>query len=127
MATPARSNRRLIVAVETVAEGIAVMRLHGNLDINSVPILEAYLEPLWRQPGLSGLVVDVAEVDFCDSTGLGKLMGARNLCEGRGLGFALAGVTGIMQRLLVLTGLYPYLEAYPDTDTAVRNLTGTPE
>nr|BFE87892.1 hypothetical protein GCM10020093_104930 [Planobispora longispora] len=103
------------------------MRLSGNLDINSVPVLQAYLEPLWRQPRLSGLVVDVAEVDFCDSTGLGKLMGARNLCQGRGVGFALAGAVGIMQRLLVLTGLHPYLDTYPDADAAVRNLASPPE
>ncbi|MBG0828244.1 STAS domain-containing protein [Planomonospora sp. ID67723] len=114
---------RLSVDTDAATGGITVMHVRGELDISSAPILRAHLEPLRKQADLRALVMDIAEVSFCDSTGLSELIAAFNHCRTRGAGFALAGARGIMQRLLTITGLRSHLTIFPDVTTAIHEMT----
>jgi anti-sigma B factor antagonist len=78
--------------------------LEGALDLATVPKLKQVLQGL-GPPEITRLVVDVGALDFCDSTGLGTMLGAlRRMREGNG-DFAIAGASGTVMRLLEVTGL----------------------
>lgn len=81
-----------------------VIHLLGTCDLATVPDLRAALMPL-APPEVTRLVVDVSKLEFCDSTGLGTMLGAlRRMNEGGGE-FAIAGAQGTVLRLLQITGL----------------------
>lgn len=80
------------------------VRLEGTCDLATVPQLREALVPL-APPEVRRLVIDVSELEFCDSTGLGTMLGAlRRMREGGGE-FAIAGAHGTVLKLLRITGV----------------------
>jgi anti-sigma B factor antagonist len=89
----------------TVAEqpGSSVLHVKGELDVGSAPKLKAELAGLIAE-GSRVLVVDLSEVGFVDSSGLGVLIGAHN--ELRELGGEIRVVVHPqVKRMLERTGL----------------------
>jgi anti-sigma B factor antagonist len=86
--------------------GTALLRPAGELDMSSVPQLEASLRAA-VEGGARHLVVDLRGLDFMDSTGLTLLM--RWQRESRRDGFELALVRGDerIHRLFELTAMEP--------------------
>jgi anti-sigma B factor antagonist len=80
------------------------VKLKGECDIGSAPALREALRSL-TPPAVTDLVVDVSELDFIDSTGLGVIVGAlRRIREGGGE-LTLSGARGAVQRVLEVTRL----------------------
>jgi anti-anti-sigma factor len=89
--------------VDFVEQGTsAVLALSGELDVASSPMLEA---ELIRAADREFVIVDLRELDFIDSTGLGTLVRAHQQAQEAGRRFALVRGPGQVQRLLGLTGL----------------------
>ncbi len=63
--------------------GDTVVRVHGDLDGDTARALNLCLCGL-ASGGLLDLVVDLDEVSFCDSTGLGVLLGVHRRLAGGG-------------------------------------------
>jgi anti-sigma B factor antagonist len=87
-------------------EDQAVVSVGGDLDYDSHGRLEEALDAALdggRPP--SGLVVDLAEVTYCDSCGLRVLLGAQARAHDVGAAFVLRGAQGQPARALKLTGL----------------------
>lgn len=81
-----------------------IVYLEGMCDLATVPQLRQALMAL-GPPDVMELVVDVNLLEFCDSTGLGTMLGAlRRMREGGGE-FGIAGARGSVLRLLEITGL----------------------
>jgi anti-sigma B factor antagonist len=54
---------------------------------------------------VTNLVIDVSGLDFCDSTGLGTILGGlRRMREGGGE-LTITGARGVVLRLLQITGI----------------------
>jgi anti-sigma B factor antagonist len=80
------------------------VHLEGTCDLATVPALREALMPL-APPEVTRLVINVSQLDFCDSTGLGTMLGAlRRMREGDGE-FSIAGAHGTVLKLLQITGL----------------------
>jgi anti-sigma B factor antagonist len=63
----------------------AVLQVSGELDLVSSPTLRQHVHDVVAD-GRHGLVLDLSEVFFCDSSGVGVLIAARRLirsCQGR--------------------------------------------
>ena len=82
-----------------------VVALRGEIDLSTSPLLRATLTSL-IDAGAHDVTVDLSEVSFVDSTGLGVLVGALQLLQARG-GDALfiRGVGPAVRRVFELTGL----------------------
>ena len=80
------------------------VRLSGSCDLATAPALRQTLHAL-TPPEVHDVLLDVTELDFIDSTGLGVVLGAmRRLREGGG-SLAIAGASGIVRRVLEITDL----------------------
>ena len=79
-----------------------MLAVFGELDVASTPELEAELV---RATDKELVVVDLRELEFIDSTGLGVLVKAHDRAREAGRRFALVRGLGQVQRLLGLTGL----------------------
>jgi len=86
------------------ADGRAVVRVAGDVDIDTAPRLRAAVVDLLDR-GNRALAVDVSHVDFIDSTGLGVLVGALKETQDRDGTLELICRQRRMLNLLHLTGL----------------------
>ena len=107
------------VAARTIGAG-AVVTVEGELDVATAPRLRAGVAALVLGPGQL-LVVDLAGVTFCDSSGISALIAARNVAEAAGAGVALAAVPARLSRTFELIGLADFFPAYPSAEDAFRD------
>lgn len=80
------------------------IRAIGELDLATVPIVEAELAELWLV-GFARLVLDLREVSFLDSTGLRMLLMWDAHGREDGMVFAVIPGPPVVQRVLDLTGV----------------------
>jgi anti-anti-sigma factor len=80
----------------------------------------ARLRPLWERADLGAVVLDMAELEFCDSVGVGEIIAAMKRSDAAGKRFMLSGVHGVLARVLTLTGLRRAFEVHAGADAAVR-------
>ncbi len=97
----AQSGRLL---VEVREEGTsAVITPAGELDHHTADLLREPVEDCLDR-GFARLVVDCSQLEFCDSTGLNVLLGARLKAEAAGGGVHLAGMLPVVARVFEITG-----------------------
>jgi anti-sigma B factor antagonist len=89
------------------------LRVEGELDLATAPVLAAHLDPLpsWCHD----VVIDVAGLRFVDSTGLGVLLRAHHVARDEGRRLLLASPSDRLRRLLEISALADILlVAEPD-------------
>ncbi|MEU8828570.1 STAS domain-containing protein [Streptomyces sp. NPDC048636] len=96
----------------------AVVTPAGELDHHTADVLR---EPLERcvEGGRARLVVDCSKLEFCDSTGLNVLLGARLKAEAEGGGVHLAGMQPIVARVFEITGAEAVFTLHDSLDAAL--------
>lgn len=101
-------------------EGIDVVTVVGEVDIYTVARLrEAMLELLGAEP--RDVVVDITEVPFLDSVGLGVLVGALRRARLAGGVVRLAGPDALAATVLRVTGMVKVFRNYPDVTSALAH------
>jgi anti-sigma B factor antagonist len=95
------------LAEEAGDGGERIIRLRGELDIESTPELERAL--LRSRPAGERVVLDLSELKFMDSTGLRVLLAAREAAEQGRWELRLRAVPPNIRRLFDMTGLHEAL------------------
>jgi anti-sigma B factor antagonist len=95
-----------------------VMRLAGEIDVYTAPLVREKLDEQIRK-GRNDLVLDLTDVSFLDSTGLGVLVGRLKHARTTGGSLCLFGADDRVLRVFSITGLDKVFEIYPDLDTAL--------
>ncbi|HZS31727.1 MAG TPA: STAS domain-containing protein [Gaiellaceae bacterium] len=112
------SSRESPVAGVDRRDGAVVVSLTGELDLyNAEDVRAALLECCAEEPPV--LVVDLAEVNFIDSTALGVLIEARSRMTDRG-GFRLAAPGLETRRALEVSGLDRHFSVHDTVDAALE-------
>ncbi|MEN3584678.1 STAS domain-containing protein [Streptomyces sp. ZYX-F-203] len=93
---------RLLVEVREEGHS-AVVAPAGELDHHTADLLREPLEDFLVK-GFNRLVVDCGRLEFCDSTGLNVLLGARLKAEAAGGGVHLAAMRPVVARVFEITG-----------------------
>lgn len=94
---------------DAAGDGERVIRVRGELDIESAPELERAL--LRSRPAGERVVLDLAELKFMDSTGLRVLLRARAAADAGRWEINLRNVPPIIRRLFDMTGVQAALPA----------------
>lgn len=97
---------------------LAVIALSGEFDITTAPAVRARALDLITD-GHPDLVADLSGVTFCDSSGLGALVGIWRCAKGADGTLILAAIPDRLSRLLSVTGMDTFLPAYPSADAAL--------
>lgn len=109
---PARGNLQIDVRNE---QDRVVLRLDGELDLASAPLLQSEIEN--AEAGNTALVVlDLQGLEFIDSTGLRIILAAHERSQEREQGFALTRVQQQVQRLLTITRVGEHLRIIASPD-----------
>lgn len=112
------------------AHGVQVLRVSGEIDLHSVPRFQDALEKTVAAaeqevaPSARVLVVDLSELGFMDSMGLGTLIGSTEEFREGGGEVRLVVLGGEVMRVLEVTGMGEALRVYPDVPSAVENRRG---
>lgn len=92
--------------------GTATVAPHGEIDVLTVDRLRAALAgALAARP--NELVVELRDLTFIDSTGLGALIGGFQRARDAGVRFRLAHPSPAVRQILVLSGLLEVVEITP--------------
>jgi anti-sigma B factor antagonist len=100
--------------------GTLVFKLRGSLDLATAPTVRAALGEA-TEKGSQHLIVDLTQLEFLDSTGLGVLIGAHRRAVERGESFRLVVGEGAIARLLNITGLIAVFAVYQSLENARRD------
>ncbi|MEI5099527.1 STAS domain-containing protein [Streptomyces sp. PmtG] len=110
---------RLLVEVRTEGRS-AVVTPAGELDHHTAELLREPLEGCVDE-GFARLVVDCSQLEFCDSTGLNVLLGARLKAEAAGGGVHLAGMLPVVARVFEITGADAVFTVHETLDAALAD------
>ncbi|GAA3980554.1 STAS domain-containing protein [Streptomyces plumbiresistens] len=117
----------MVVAFNVTGDGQgewAVLTVSGELDLVTSPVLRQRVHDVIAEGGHS-IVLDLSEVFFCDSSGVGVLIASRRLmrsCQGR-LRLILpahgAEDGSHVNRVLGALGVRRLFDVHPDLESAV--------
>jgi len=99
-------------------DDMVVVSVAGELDMATAPQLQDQISDLLEK-GRTRLVFNLAEVSFCDSTGLSVFVRAKNSTDDAGGTVRLAAPQRGVLRILEVSGLVEVLRTYPTVDEAV--------
>ena len=109
---------RVELSVSRSADGdIPVVAVSGEVDVYSAPALKEGLAEL-MQTGASSVVVDLSDVGFLDSTGLGALVEARAATTEAGGSLPLVCSHERILKLFTITGLDGVFSIHPTVDAS---------
>lgn len=88
----------------------AHLRLFGEIDMATAPVLEGWLQSA-ESNGNTAIVVDLEQVTFIDASGLRPFLGAAQRAIHSGRTFAITRAPAVVQRVLQITGTTHLLSA----------------
>ncbi|TAK68215.1 MAG: STAS domain-containing protein [Actinomycetota bacterium] len=105
-----------------VEDGVTIVGVAGEVDIATAPELDAVLAALPAGP--AAVVVDLVDVGFLDSTGLGVLVKASARAREHGGSFGLVVANPSVDKVFRLTGLDAVIPLHASVAEAVGAVGG---
>lgn len=102
-------------------DNIGVVNVEGDIDMFTSPGLRDTLLPMFKA-GLKGIVVDLTNVSFMDSSGIATLVEGLQWSKKQNKAFVLAGLGTNVKNALSLTKLENVFTIVPDTEKAMQML-----
>jgi anti-sigma B factor antagonist len=96
----------------------SVLHVGGEVDLFTAPKVKEQILDLLNA-GTTNLVVDLEQVTFMDSTGIGVLIGALRRLREREGALALVCPQGPVLRVLEVTGLHKVFDIFDSVDKAI--------
>jgi anti-sigma B factor antagonist len=103
--------------------GRTVLEVSGEIDVYTAPALREKIVALVDE-GTTILIVDLTNVEFLDSTGLGVLVGALKRMRGIGGGFGLVCDQERLLKIFRITGLDRVFTLYDSVEAASAGISG---
>jgi anti-sigma B factor antagonist len=111
---------------EYVGNNIVILEPHGRLTVETTQYFRRAVARRIDQ-GWNRLIVDLQNIDYMDSAGLGALVYAYTSCKRRGTRLVLVRVFGKNRELLKITRLLTVFDVYETTLEAERSFAHPPE
>src|SRR3712207_6303434 len=116
-----RHRRTLVTEFDTtvVQGGATVIEANGRLDMVAAPRLKALVQVAVTD-AQTPVVVDLAGVEFIDSTGLGALISGLRVTRQAGSDLRIAGAGAQVLSVLAMTRIDKVIQPYPSVEDALR-------
>ncbi len=102
------------LTIQVEAAGVdTVLHLSGELDAYTAPQLSEHLGPLMLNSNNRSVIVDLTNVTYLDSTGIGIFISALKASKQSGCQLVIQNVTERIERLFRITGLYEIISIVP--------------
>ena len=101
-------------------EGVVVISLSGNLDIETSGKFKD-LSSKWCEKSQRGIVIDLREVDYVDSIGLGSIISVFNRCVSSRKKTAIVAEEGEVMRSIRMAKLDKLLDLYESISSALES------
>ncbi len=102
---------------DPVGDDVAVVRVGGRLNMVAAPELRDIVGRAVAS-GRTRVVIDLADVEFMDSSGLGALIASLKTTRQAGGDLRIAAANEQVELVLQLSNLDRILKPYPDADAA---------
>ncbi len=110
----------LSVSIREAEGGVAVVEAKGEIDMYTAQRLREVLRGALEK--VNKVVVDLSEVRFIDSTGLGVLIGGLRRAREKGGDLVLASPSERVKRILEITNLTQVLPSFDQVEEAILAL-----
>ena len=111
------------LATADLGNGVSTVSVAGEVDLATAPELKEALAEVIND-GARGVLVDLSNATFIDSTTLGVLMGAVKRLRPAGGELAIACHDPNIRKIFEITLLDRIFEIYPTPEEAIRHLSG---
>ena len=110
-----------LTIVSRELDGVTVLDLNGRITLGegSVQIRDAIRDLIGK--GQKRILLDLGEVNYIDSSGLGELVSAYTTVKNQGAALKLLKLTRKVHDLLQLTKLYTVFDIYDDEASAIAS------
>jgi len=105
---------------ESDRSGVRLLRVSGELDLGTIGELRDAVEE--HLSSGARIVLDLAGLSFCDSTGLGAMIKLHRQTTNLGGAFALSAPGARVADVLRISGVDQVIPVYPTADAAVKAL-----
>jgi anti-sigma B factor antagonist len=106
--------------VQEQVNGVDVLRLEGRLDASSSKEIKDRISDLAKNKRVN-LVVDMAGINFIDSSGLGSLVASLRSVNKLGGDIRIASLQDQVRAIFELTRLHRIFEIFDDSLTAAKS------
>jgi anti-sigma B factor antagonist len=102
-------------------DGVTILDLSGRITLGegSVQLRDAIRDLISK--GQKGILLDLGDVNYIDSSGLGELVSAYTTAKNQGATLKLLKLTKKVHDLLQLTKLYTVFDIYDDEASAIAS------
>jgi len=102
-------------------DGVTVLDLSGRITLGegSVQLRDAIRELIGK--GQKNILLNLGDVNYIDSSGLGELVSAYTTAKNQGAGLKLLNLTKKVKDVLQLTKLYTVFDIYDDEAGAIAS------
>ena len=102
-------------------DGVTVLDLSGRITLGegSVQLREAVRDLISK--GSKHILLNMSEVNYIDSSGLGELVSAFTTAKNQGASVKLLGLTKKVKDVLQLTKLYTVFDIYDDEASGIAS------
>jgi anti-sigma B factor antagonist len=95
-------------------DGVMKVDVSGDIDLATRDMLDSGLTGAIETAGIREVEVDLAEVQFIDSSGIAVLLRNRRLAEAAGVAFRIVAASDLTERILTVGGVWRLLTGEPD-------------
>lgn len=89
-----------------VYNGTMYLIISGELDEHSSSYVREEMDKAFSKGGFSQIIIDLAELDFMDSTGIGVLLGRYNNMKEKNIPIYICNPSKHAEKIFKITGLY---------------------
>ena len=103
------------------SDGVTVLDLSGRITLGegSVQLREAIRDLISK--GMKSILLNLGDVSYIDSSGLGELVGAYTTAKNQGANLKLLNLSKKVKDVLQLTKLYTVFDVYEDEASAIAS------
>ena len=110
------------MTIESISVGKAVVvKVAGRIDAQTTKQFDATCKGL-IQAGATHVIVDLAELQYISSAGLGSILRFAKELQGKGGVVVISGLKGLVKQVFELTNLIGVFRVYETAEAASRSI-----